>query len=112
MKIEEARIGNFVRLMLSDGTSIDSTITEIVQPNFEKSERLGLEGNMLLNDANQIEGIPLSEIHNGKTWLERCGYGKNIKVYAKYIKYVHELQNWHYWWNNKTEIKIDFGNGK
>jgi len=33
---------------------------------------------------------------------------KNNLKYPKWIKFVHELQNWHYWNNNKQDLKIKF----
>ena len=33
-------------------------------------------------------------------------FGKEIK-YPKWIKYLHELQNWYYWENGKKELEID-----
>ncbi|MDQ6756976.1 MAG: hypothetical protein M3004_08570 [Bacteroidota bacterium] len=46
----------------------------------------------------ELEPIPITE-----DILKKMS--KKIK-YPKWIKYVHELQNWFYWNNNKKEIEI------
>ncbi len=43
--------------------------------------------------------IPVSDI-----WLEKIS--KKIPS-PKWIKYLHELQNWYYWENEKRELEID-----
>jgi hypothetical protein len=45
-----------------------------------------------------LEPIPLSELFFKQ--------GKKIK-YPDWIRYIHELQNWYYWNNNKTELEIN-----
>ena len=45
-----------------------------------------------------LDPIPVSE------WIKNMD--KKIK-YPDHIKFVHELQNWYYWNNNKTELLTD-----
>lgn len=54
----------------------------------------------LLNawDALKISGIPLTE-----EWLEKFPKGLEL---PKWIKFVHQAQNWYYWNNEQKELEI------
>jgi hypothetical protein len=46
-----------------------------------------------------LEPVPLSN-----EWIKR--FNKKVS-YPKWIQYVHELQNWYYWENEKKELEMD-----
>ena len=47
---------------------------------------------------SQLKPIPLTE-----EWLKKLP--KNLKL-PKWIKYVHQAQNWYYWNNKQKELEI------
>lgn len=85
MKITELRHGNLVYKTRPDGKEI------IEVENIYKHFINGL-------GISAIEPIPLTE-----EWLLRL---PNELIYPEWIKYLHELQNWYYWNNEKKELTL------
>jgi len=97
MKSTELRIGNLV-YDVSDRVEIIESVFSGTLKVFVHSLSKETLSEVLLSD---IKPIPLTE-----EWLLRMKDNDNKTAFPDWIKYVHEAQNWYYWNNNKTELKI------
>ncbi len=92
MEEKELRIGNWVNTI--DGiTKVDDVLEFGINMNHDCWQY----------DLDKCKPIPLTV-----EWCERMKNNANKSPFPDWIKYVHEAQNWYYWNNNKTELKIDF----
>lgn len=81
MKANELRIGNFLKGY--SGQLFEITIDDLM---------------IIENGDSKASPIPLTE-----EWLLKLP--SNL-TYPKWIKYLHELQNWYYWNNEKKELEL------
>jgi len=110
---EELRIGNRVFWKPNFSNSNISMQVEITSVLQDKAGYIRshlehraepFEGDMITKEIpfasfEELMPIPVSDI-----WLEKIS--KKIPS-PKWIKYLHELQNWYYWENEKRELEID-----
>ena len=82
MKANDFRIGNL--LQGYSGQLFEVSIDDLM---------------IIENGDSKASPIPLTE-----EWLLKLP--SNL-IYPKWIKYLHELQNWYYWNNEKKELRIN-----
>jgi hypothetical protein len=94
IKATDLRIGNYI---------LDSEVKPFYFQVEEIRKHVGYELWAIYRQgsikAKEVEGIPLTE-----EWLMKLP--SNL-TYPKWIKYLHELQNWYYWNNEKKELRIN-----
>lgn len=93
IKIKDLRIGNYVKHKKYPITYKVTAIGENggwmqVTDEFEDID----------SAIEKLEPIPLTE-----DWLVKC---PNDFIYPNWIKFVHDLQNWYYYNNNKKELVL------
>ena len=88
MEAKELRISNLVHL-IADGHENEPDLLIWELEDYEFYE----------NKMEYIKPIPLTE-----EWLLKLP--KKL-TYPTWIKYLHELQNWYYWNNEKKELHIN-----
>lgn len=97
MKANELRLNNLLEV---DGVIIKVGKIEEkhITWNLSKKDNLRVWNPFLSINDNRIKPIPLTE-----EWLLKLP--SNL-IYPKWIKYLHELQNWYYWNNEKKELEL------
>lgn len=113
IQAEELRIGNrvFWKPDFSNSTVlIQVEITSVLQdkagyiPSHLEHRVEPFEDDVVTNQIPYASFKELTPIPLTKIFLKKLN--KNIK-HPGWIQYVHELQNWYYWNNDKKELEID-----
>jgi hypothetical protein len=100
IKANELRIGNYVALTKEAKEDFQNIIGEKTNDcydiTFFNPDGVDFDGYDFT--FNELKPIPLTE-----DWLLKLP--KDL-VYPDWIEFVHDLQNWYYWNNNKKELII------
>ena len=100
MEASELRIGNFIigTYENEDDNLVHETVCEFKFYNCYDNY-YWVESEDLIEEFTGFKPIPITE-----EWLLKL---PNKLIYPEWIKYLHELQNWYYWNNEKKELHIN-----
>ena len=96
MKANDLKIGNLVCQITQFKGNVVKEVAEITE--FTCTLYNEKNGSSVVETKTEVEPIPLTE-----EWLMKLPKGI---TYPSWIVFVHHLQNWFYYNNNKTELEF------